>query len=140
MRFCPSCGYSFEQDKIVDRDHFTIDPRGALYYRGQFIRATPQQIGIFHTIASINRIVSAEVISNRVGSDEVANPSNGVSVQLSRLRTLFEYSHIPWPIVSYRGRQRGGYLWCPEEANQQRIKKGGRPAKSAASQKGSPNG
>ncbi len=111
---CPHCGYNLIADEIVERDGFTIDPRGHVRYEGLLIPGfTPQMVSVMHSLAKANgRKLTASVIADRCGSEN-ADRSNVVAVQICRLRRVLQACDIPCPVQSKLGptREGGGYWW-----------------------------
>lgn len=112
---CPHCGYNLEADTIIERDGFTIDPRGHVRYGGVLIpRLRPQVVSAMHSIAKANgRKVTADIIADRCGSETV-NTSNVVRGLVWRLRGALNAVDVPCPVQSKLGptREGGGYWWA----------------------------
>jgi DNA-binding response OmpR family regulator len=106
-RFCPSCGFNFERDETIERDGFTLDPRGAVSFLGKAIAFTKAEAGFLHTIAASNgRLVTREVIGARIGQGE--DPKDVATVMLHRVRKRLRAVSAPCPIVHVQGR---GLRW-----------------------------
>lgn len=112
---CPHCGYNLEADTIIERDGFTIDPRGHVRYEGLLIPGfTPQMVSVMHSLAkATGRKLTARILADRCGSD-TADTSNVISVQVFRIRRALQAVDIPCPVQSRLGptREGGGYWWA----------------------------
>lgn len=107
MTFCPHCGFSLDRDEPIERDGFTIDPRGSLSFLGEPVRMTRAEVCLMHTVASANgRIVSRSTVGERVGDQD--DPANVASVLLCRVRKRLREISAPCPVVGVHGR---GYRW-----------------------------
>lgn len=108
MNFCPHCGFNLSQDAIVERDGFTIDPRGTITFNGRRIKATPIDMGIAHSVASAaGRVVKCEVIAERLGS-ETNDPRGLIRTRICFMRKNFADARAPFPLETVFGR---GYRW-----------------------------
>jgi DNA-binding response OmpR family regulator len=101
MTCCPSCGYNLTRDEVIERDEWSIDPRGAVRFQGEAIYLPPALFTIMHTLATTTRSVRAEVLLNRMGSE--AQPQV-IGVLICRLRKLLRDKKIPSPIQTVWGR------------------------------------
>ena len=112
---CPHCGYNLEADAIIERDGFTIDPRGHVRYDGILIPGfTPQMVSVMHSLAKGNgRKLTAEVIADRCDS-ESADAKNHISVQIFKIRRVLQAVDVPCPVQSKLGptREGGGDGWA----------------------------
>ena len=112
---CPHCGYNLEADVIIERDGFTIDPRGHVRYDGSLIPGfTAQMVSVLHTLAKAGgRKLTSSVIADRCSSENI-DRSNVIAVQICRLRRVLKARDIPCPVQSRSRpvREGGGYWWA----------------------------
>jgi len=105
---CPHCGFNLEQDQVIERDGFILDPRGAVSFHGEAITLPKNHVQLLYTLAaSYGRPVRRDVLADRVGS-ESNNVSNTMSVIFGRIRKTLADAGAPWPVEVVWGR---GYRW-----------------------------
>lgn len=112
---CPHCGYDLVADVVIEKDGFTLDPRGEISFNSTVIALTSGEVAVLMTIAKAGgRWMRAAVVGDRMS--ECENPENMVAVLLSRARRKFRELDIPFPVDSRRGRAcaefGGGYRWA----------------------------
>lgn len=107
MTHCPCCGYSLEQDKVIERDGFMLDPRGPVAFDGAPVPISKQQSEILFAIAAEEgRLARHAMLAERIGYE---GDLNSVVVQVSKMRRRLEQHRIPNPIYTVDGF--GGYAW-----------------------------
>lgn len=102
---CPNCGLSLGKDKTVERDGFTVDPRGAVTYRGRALPINGSQRLILHSLASSDHDVRNDALMARACDEETF--SNSLQVQICAIRRKIGAAGAPNPIVNARG----AYRW-----------------------------
>jgi DNA-binding response OmpR family regulator len=108
-RFCPHCGYNFEQDATLELGDWRLSPRVGVFFRGKCVTKRETWTQLLLAMADAGgEIVSSDALLNRTSGSE--NP-NVVAVQLSRLRRHLEAAGIPIPFTSQKGRGLTGYRW-----------------------------
>lgn len=103
---CPSCGFNLSADEVIERDGFTVDPRGTLKFEGRQVEhLSPFMTGIILAVARAgDRTLSIEAIQNRITESH----TNIVQVMVCRIRKILAAQSVPCPITTVRGR---GYAW-----------------------------
>ena len=107
MHYCPSCGYNFERDPIIESGLWRLDPiQGIAYYNGVRMKLTEQQFGILYAVAAAKGvIVERGTLLNRVGSDA---ETNVIATQMSRIGDACRERWIKMPIETVWGK---GLRW-----------------------------
>ena len=107
MSFCPSCGFNMTRDETVERDGFTLDPRGCVSFMGKDVPLTKAEATLLHTVAAADgRVVSRATVASRFGMSD--DPANVTSVLMCRIRKRLSAFGAPCPVKNEIGR---GYRW-----------------------------
>jgi hypothetical protein len=102
---CPNCGLSIIKDETVTRDGFTVDPRGAVTYRGRALPITGAQRIILHSLASSITDVRNDALTARIGADECY--ANNIARGVCGIRQKLRKAGAPDVITNARG----AYRW-----------------------------
>ncbi len=104
---CPHCGFDLVKDEVLERDHFTYDPRGIISYCGIILKVRPaHRIIVGSLMKADGRIVSKDALLERIGSD--AEDATLINVHVSLLRRDLRKQGIPCPIKTVWG---AGFCW-----------------------------
>lgn len=104
---CPHCGFDLVKDEVLERDHFTYDPRGVVSYCGIILRLRPAHREIVGSLMkAAGRIVSKDTLLERLGSE--GDDPTLMNVQVSLLRRDLRKLGIPCPIKTVWG---AGFCW-----------------------------
>jgi len=104
---CPHCQYDLKADTIIERDGFTLDPRGAVTYNGQEIKLTKTQKCILFSLAKANgRRLSSYDLADRCCYYDASNANKEFKMHISLLRKRL--SHVQCPVQTDHG---VGYYW-----------------------------
>lgn len=85
--FCPSCGLNLAAEQPIAVGPLEIDPRGEARWFGRRINCTAAQFQVLGALVQARgRIVSKDVLAERVGYESDGDSHNLVQVLLCRLR------------------------------------------------------
>ncbi|WP_287461195.1 winged helix-turn-helix domain-containing protein [Sphingomonas sp.] len=105
---CPHCGYDLVLDRSIIVDGIEYDPRGDVRWNGQRVQLTSTMHFLLGTLLKERgRWLTSWLLAERIGADELDNPTNNVSVHIWKLRRAM-------PGAPIRSKYRLGYRWGDE--------------------------
>lgn len=106
---CPHCGYSLKNDEVIERDGWTLDPRGQAKYRGKILPINKTAARLLHSLAKENgRPIEPDILYERcIDNDD----PYVIYAVIAKLRRKLHELKVPCPIQSRRGRHNSGYWW-----------------------------
>ena len=107
MHYCPSCGYNFERDPIIESGLWRLDPgsREAFHNGDPFPVSGSVFEMLYATAAAKGQVVSRDALLGRMGSDAEGNV---LDVWKARLKEACSARMIALPVETVRGR---GFRW-----------------------------